>query len=153
MKHKDMSTKTSGKPSFGIVGALAAALLGLFMTAAPALAAPATAQTSSHNLTADVSARPLIQGVGCNSSTTHWVHVYMNAGTWCYGFTGTWYFGANNTRAVCAGNNYGTLEYYSPAVNSYFTLRFGPGNRFDFIPDVNLIYVTITGWSGSDTCP
>jgi hypothetical protein len=151
MKHKEMSTKTSGKRSIGIVSALAVALLGLFMTAAPALAAPATAQTSSHSRTADVSARPLIQGVGCNSSTTHWVHVYMDAGTWCYGFTGTWNFGVNNTFEVCSGNNYGTLEYYFPDVNSYFTWRFVPGS-YKLFSDVKLIYVTITGWSGSDTC-
>jgi len=152
MKHKDMSTKTSGKRSIGIVSALAAALLSLFMTAAPVLAAPATAQASSHSLTADVSAKPLIQGVGCNSSTTHWVHVYMSAGTWCYGFTGTWNFGVNNTLEVCAGNNSGLLEYYDPNTHSDRSWGFFSGDSMGFGHGVYLINLTITGWAGTETC-
>jgi hypothetical protein len=152
MKHEDISTKASGKRGTGIVTALAAALLCLFMTAAPALAAPTTtAQASSHSLTADVSAQASIQAQLCGPSTTHWVHVYMNTVAWCYGGAGTWNFGFNNTWDVCSGNNIGTLKYYDPTTGQTNTWGFTFEDSNDFGHDVQVISLTISTWYGSYT--
>jgi len=64
---------------------------------------------------------------------------------------GTWNFGANNTWEVCSGNNIGTLEYYDPNTRSDHSWGFFPGSFNYFGHDVYLIYLTITGWQGSDT--
>jgi hypothetical protein len=168
MKHEDMSVKASRKRVTAAVTALAAALLGLFMTAAPAWAAPATTlQVSSHSLAADVSAPavitgkvfsavPYIKGQLCSSATKNWVHLTMSAGTgreeWCYGFTGTEYFSGNTTWMACAGNNYGYLRYFDPHLNRYETWQFAPGHVIAWSYGVDVDSLTISSWSGGDTC-
>lgn len=138
-----------------IVTALAASLLGLFMTAAPGLAAPATTvQVTSYSLAGHASAaaviRPDIEPLPCSNETSF--HIYTATGTYCYGFEGTTYFTGNATYMVCAGNNYGTLRYYDPEQNKYDKWDFAPGHVAAWSYYVDVDSLTITKYSGSDMC-
>jgi hypothetical protein len=145
----------SRKRGIVIVTALAASLLGLFMTAAPSMAAPATtAQVISYSLAAHVSAatviRPDIEPLPCSDETAF--HLYTANGTFCYGFTGIELFTGNAINKACAGNNYGSLRYYDPERNEYFNWQFAPGHVKAWTYYVDAISLTITGYSGSDIC-
>lgn len=154
-----------------IVTLTAAASLGLPLAAAgTASAAPAkaaavsTAQTSGKTMSATGPAIPNITfNPSCSGNTT-WVvlleYKLPNRGLyhWCFGFTGTWIFPPNPpydyASSFCAGNNRGTVKViWQGVLRSY---SFGPGTRIawpinqDF---ARLVSLTITGWSGSNTCP
>jgi hypothetical protein len=163
MKDEDMSPKAPRKRL--TVAAIMAALLGLFLAAAPASAAPATimAQVSSQSLAGDASAPAVITGKvtpiepdisveGCGSSNETWVHITTSEGTLCYGGTGTEYFAGNVTYSVCAGNNYGYLRYFNDSTGEYDTWEFAPGHTIAWSDGVDVDSLTISSWSGSDQC-
>jgi hypothetical protein len=90
----------------------------------------------------------------CTSARATWVHITLAVGdqpaqTLCWGYTGTWYFSANKTTHFCAGNNYGTLNYYT-ASGEARSLGFLPGYKAS--EDIDVVSLTIKGWRGSDTC-
>jgi hypothetical protein len=125
--------------------------------ATPARAATArTAQTGS-SLTGG--AIPNIKWQQCAGKTTTWVdldEVNIAAGViddWCYGFTGIWNFPVNPGyyfSIICAGNNYGSFRYIDHNTGVLHTWAFAPGHVLagTLIP----VRLTITGWSGTDTC-
>jgi hypothetical protein len=142
-------------------GLLAAGVL--LGTAAPGLAAPAaTVQVTSHSLPADVSdaavitgkavpAKPDIKQLGCSDKTSF--HVYMAKQTICYGFTGTVDFSGNDTTGACAGNNEGHMLYELSTSPTRKTWDFTPGSAIGFPSVVDVVSLTITGYTGSDSCP
>jgi hypothetical protein len=162
MNHEDKGTKVSRKRVTVIATALAAALLGLSMTAAPGLAAPATTvQVTSHSLAADVSGAGVITGkvlpavpdisqLPCNNRTSF--HLYGTYGEVCFGYTGTQFFRTNKTFKACAGNNYGTLRFYDPHTGLNEHWDFAPGHIIAWSYGVNVNSLTITGYSGRDAC-
>jgi hypothetical protein len=143
--------------------------------AAAKAAAASTAQTASHSVSvlspgthgssATGGAVPLIQWRTCQGQTTTWVDIDLYflrvAGLfdYCYGGTGTWRFPTSGTltyvRHFCAGNNRGSIAVkYWPAGNIY-TFSFGPGTQIAWPtsgPPRSLVSLTITGFSGRDTC-
>jgi hypothetical protein len=131
------------------------AVLGMFVTAAPAWAASVdTAQIGSHGPAAHVNGAtvqvtPNIQEASCTGRAT-WVHMTINGRTRCFGNTGTLSFTSNNTTYFCAGNNYGTLQYWLGGV--YLPLGFTPGTVVHWSGGVDVVLLTINGWRGSNHC-
>jgi hypothetical protein len=129
-------------------------------SAAPAKAvAASTAQTGSHSVRVLSPAIPNIKWQECAGKTTTWVDldaVNIGAGViddWCYGYTGIWNFPVNPPyyiSIICAGNNYGSFRYIDHNTGVLHTWDFAPGHVLagTLIP----VRLTITGWSGSDTC-
>ena len=146
--------------------------LGLSLSVSAAYAAPAAPAAHS---TADVSAQartaartagqastksPAVSAIvfrECNGLRTTWVDIdilSIPAGTltdWCFGYTGRWQFTGNyNVSYFCSGNNKGGFSYSNAGVYRSFT--FGPGRLVALPLNSVPISLTITGWSGSDTC-
>lgn len=143
--------------------------------AAAKAAAASTAQTASHSVSvlspgthgssATGGAVPLIQWRTCVGQTTTWVELdvyfFRVAGLfdYCYGFTGTWHFPTSGsltyTSHFCAGNNRGNVVVTIWPSGNRRTYSFGPGTQIAWPtsnPPVSLVSLTITGWSGGDTC-
>jgi len=132
-------------------------------SAAPAAGAPAAAVAAADD--AAQAASPNITWRTCAGQTTTWVLILeyrlrvggLNA--WCFGYTGTWHFPTTGTLDYtyhfCAGNNRGSITVtYWPA-GTRRTFSFGPGTQLAWAtssPPVSLVSLTITGWSGSNTC-
>jgi hypothetical protein len=100
---------------------------------------------------------PLIQFRECNGTKTTWVDLDMlsiPAGLltdWCFGYTGRWQFTGNyNVSYFCSGNNKGGFAYDDAGV--YKSFAFGPGKLIALPLNSVPVSLTITGWSGSDTC-
>jgi hypothetical protein len=147
--------------------------LGLSLTVSAAYAAPATpaahsiAGVSAQANTAARTAGPAatkspavsknIVWRECNGMRTTWVDIDMlsiPAGIltdWCFGYTGRWRFTGNyNVSYFCSGNNKGGFSYDDAGV--YKSFAFGPGKLIALPLNSVPISLTITGWSGSDTC-
>ena|ERR1039457_2812334 len=87
-----------------------------------------------------------------------WLHLKMfNPGTqrWssiCFGYRG--YYGSPPGIGVfseCGGNNHGWLSgYYSNG--GYWDSKFGPGHAYRYLGKSELQGVTITSWTGHDSC-
>jgi hypothetical protein len=143
--------------------------------AAAKAAAASTAQAGSHSVSvlspgthgssATGGAVPLIKWSSCPGKTTTWVDIdvyqFRVAGLfdWCFGFTGTWRFPTSGaldyTSHFCAGNNRGNIVVKYWPSGTIRTFSFGPGSMFAWPtsnPPVSLVSLTITGWSGSNTC-
>jgi hypothetical protein len=143
-----------------------AALLGMFASVTPALAAttgiaqassPSTAtRTYSAVSGAKTPVIPDIQVQSCTSGRAQWVHMVLSYGTGletrCYGYTGIEYFSGNVTWHVCAGNNYGSIYYYDPHQNKYETWDFAPGHVIAWTYGVDISWLHISGYGGGDTC-
>jgi len=143
-----------------------AALLGMLASVTPALAATTgIAQAGSHSTAtsaysaisdAKTSVIPDIQGEPCTAARYQWVHIVLSYGTGtetvCYGHTGIEYFSGNNTYYVCAGNNYGSLYYYDPHQGKYETWEFAPGHVIAWTYGVDISWLHISGYGGSDSC-
>jgi hypothetical protein len=79
---------------------------------------------------------------------------------WCFGFTGTWHFppglSADYASYFCAGNNRGSIHVLYPRGpnGTSRTYSFGPGTQISwpFNNPAQLVSLTITGWSGGNTC-
>ena len=70
---------------------------------------------------------------------------------WCFGYTGRWQFTGNyNVAYFCSGNNKGGFSYED--AGTYRSFAFGPGKLVALPLNSVPISLTITGWSGSDTC-
>jgi hypothetical protein len=93
-------------------------------------------------------------------SRTSWVLIFeffqpsRQVSHWCFGFKGTWKFPANgqdHATFFCAGNNHGNIKVkWQGRVQTY---SFAPGRRITWQPgSATLISLTITGWSGKNTC-
>jgi hypothetical protein len=99
---------------------------------------------------------PLIQAQPCTSGRATWFHMRIvigeNTSTVCFGFTGTWYFSGNLTEWTCSGNNRGTYGYTEVATGGSYSLGFLPGFNKTWSIKIDSVYLTITGWSGSNTC-
>lgn len=134
-------------------------LLGTFMAAVPAWAAPVSTALGGNSPAAHVNGAAVsdpvsgvsgdIQEQPCTSGRATWVHMTMNGTTRCFGYTGTLYFSGNNTTWFCAGNNYGTLKYWKN--NTYYSLGFTNGTNVN-LGGVDVTLLTINGWRGSNTC-
>jgi hypothetical protein len=133
--------------------------------AAAKAAAASTAQTGSPSSSVTGGATPLITWRSCAGQTTTWVDIdvyfFRVAGLfdYCYGFTGTWHFSTSGTLTYtshfCAGNNRGDVVVKYWPSGTIRTFSFGPGTQIAWPtsnPPVSLVSLTITGWSGSDTC-
>ena len=122
---------------------VATALLALFGSTAAASASPDTTGNTTtvtiHGVTVTATStngvKPNIIGGSC-VGRDEWLHLYTSTGSLCFGYTGSLDINANDTHAVCWGNNYGSLKYSS--------LPNG---------DIDVWEVTINGWSGYATCP
>ena len=140
----------------------AAAIVSLGLPTAAASAAPAAPAAAAASST---TVSPAITWRTCAGQTTTWVVIFeyrfrvgaINA--WCFGYTGTWQFPTSGTldytSHFCAGNNRGSITVtYWPA-GTRRTFSFGPGTQLAWPtsnPPVSLVSLTITGWSGSNTC-
>lgn len=130
-------------------------------------AAASTAQTGTQSISLPSPAThrmspagglvPLIQWRECNGMRTTWVDIDMlsiPAGIltdWCFGYTGRWQFTGNwNVSYFCSGNNKGGFAYDDAGV--YKSFAFGPGKLIALPLNSVPVSLTITGWSGSDTC-
>ena len=133
------------------------------VSAAAGAVAASGAQTGSSNVAAlSPGAVPQIRwNPSCAVGTrTTWVLLFeftlpaRGVSHWCFGYTGTWKFPANGTDQAtyfCAGNNHGNIKVkWQGQVRTY---NFGSGTRITWQPgSATLISLTITGWSGSNTC-
>ena len=93
----------------------------------------------------------------CNGLRTTWVSIDILSipggiiTDWCFGYTGRWRFTGNyNVSYFCSGNNKGGFSYSDAGV--YKSFLFGPGKLIALPLNSVPISLTITGWSGSDTC-
>ena len=131
--------------------------------AAAKAAAASTAQTGSPSSSVTGGATPLITWRSCAGQTTTWVDIdvyfFRVAGLfdYCYGFTGTWHFPTSGSLTYiahfCAGNNRGKLVIKNYPSGTNQTFSFGPGTQLAWpTSSPSLVSLTITGWSGSDTC-
>ena len=139
-------------------------LSGVLATAVVALAAVAiTAGAAAPAARADVRR--------CDSSTKNWVALYPTWEDWlvgrnasyCIGFRGTWDVPTNNTQVFCAGNNRGTVTFYDRNTEEVYTKSFSPDRSYSntsgfwrgaspAADSLDILSVTITGWSGSAGC-
>jgi hypothetical protein len=135
--------------------------------AATTRTAPAVrAGAASTRTAAAVPARTV--SVDCNASTKTWVHVYFPAGAdhgpVCFGDRGA--EGVNSVTLVgeCGGNNSGWIYGYSTARGGSWSIHFGHGTTernfskwsrsgIHLGGDLIVTEVSITGFSGGDTCP
>jgi hypothetical protein len=113
-------------------------------------------------------AKPLITwNPLCQAGTrTTWVLLFefplptRGVNHWCFGFTGTWRFpplpSADYASYFCAGNNHGSIHVLWPRGpnGTSRTYSFGPGTTISwpFSNPAQLVSLTITGWSGNNTC-
>ncbi len=124
--------------------------------AAPVTAQPAgTAQVSLKPLPGQrVTASPDIEEESCTASRDHWVHIYTDDdGTLCFGYAGTAYFDVPpEINEFCAGNNYGQFELYNETNGDYSIVDYPSGWGLDYPNLILIVYVSISGWTGSATC-
>ncbi len=137
--------------------ALSVALSALFaiLSSATASAAanaglirPATSTSAAHAAIVKPDGQ-----VSCSYATA--VHVW--SGPICFGG-----IGSNSLSSVvdqiCMGNNYGVVEVYNANNDTDVTFySYSPGSWYpsrtaEWGPGIYLIYIDITGYSGSDTC-
>jgi hypothetical protein len=86
------------------------------------------------------------------SGRPNWVHLYLsNGSTLCFGYTGVIYHEYWQATAMCAGNNYGYVDW---AVGGYdYVTRFSQGDYIGWgSPGAYVYEIEILGWSGSDHC-
>jgi hypothetical protein len=135
------------------VGMATAGLSVAVLTQTMPVASAATPATS-HS-----AATPKIKWRDCSGSSrpTENAEVWLNNGQifedWCFSYKGTWKFntaGGNNLVDFCSGNNSGSLVYLYK--NKSYTLKFGPGRHYKPANVEVLATLTITGYSGKDTC-
>lgn len=163
-KRSQGKNRSSSKTVMLGIAATLMVLLGVLMGASPALASTASAGQSGGNGLATYVNRAAtyipesyavgdIQEQPCTSGRATWVHIeFLSQGTLCYGFTGTWYFsGGYIPIHFCSGNNSGTFKYSDINGNEH-SFNFGPGANISFLHTDDAVSLTITGYSGNDTC-
>jgi hypothetical protein len=147
---------------------LAAVLVGLFI-AFPATTVSATtygSPASSRPITITVGRSAVLHSSRASSAVPvspdilqrscsgrpNWVHLYLsNGSSLCYGYTGVIYHEYWQATGMCAGNNYGYVDWQ---VGGYdYVTRFSQGNIIGWgSPGAYVYEIEILGYSGSARC-
>jgi hypothetical protein len=127
--------------------AIAAAFLAMVTSTAAASAAPSTTTANNtttvtiHGVTVTLTSNNGVKLADsvvttCTPALAEWVHLYTTGGDICIGFVGTAKLGFNDTYDLCTGNNDVPSLSYWPLSNG----------------DIDVTSLTISGWSGHNTC-
>lgn len=151
-----------------IIVIAAAIITTLFTLGSPAYAETTTTTAGSAHATRSTASTAALNSAitwkncsgeyGKTTSVVIAIYFYARPSVqyYCYSGRGTWKFNTTSspyiTENFCAGNNKGTFTYLQKGKLHSFS--FGPGKDVNFHHSVTTYAktLTITGWSGKDTC-